>query len=473
MFMKEERGIYYNTPENPSRRRFLTRTLPGGLLTVGSLTALSSCGDEKSASSTPTSETPSPTEPKKSRSFLRYENITLLIEDGLPVNYTVSPTDMYGLPFTVDFDQTEVTAKRNEAINSGAPQIVNILEAGSTPKISTYSREHPFIKDLPSDTLPDEEVAQRGVRIIQGKDTHLSVRKAAFEPGGPLDAFNSTGRKLRIILVDGPTIHSNYMQDPKYTKEVLASVKRSEKPLPSTEEMRQSLMDQTQALLTASEGYKTLLSPTEFATIEASILKNMAIAQRLTVETAGEITDRYIASLPGRAAGQYDQFFLRDEEAVFVSAGSGKTTKNLIIGFGSDGNLLFPIDGTPYLSDYRPKPENTYPNPNDFELNPQASPDNPDSYPYAGQSIGFVLLHELMHDRLTEQQYLKKMKENHSEYDTDMAAMDIVRNGSTKWVDSGFTDNSGYYFAFNVPQEFGGGYIITKKLGTPTDSSSI
>jgi hypothetical protein len=40
--------------------------------------------------------------------------------------------------------------------------------------------------------------------------------------------------------------------------------------------------------------------------------------------------------------------------------------------------------------------------------------------------------------------------------------MDGISRAWKKWVDSGYKDDSGYYFVFSLP---GGGYIMTKHKG--------
>lgn len=97
-----------------------------------------------------------------------------------------------------------------------------------------------------------------------------------------------------------------------------------------------------------------------------------------------------------------------------------------------------------------------------------ASPDKPESYPYGAQTAGLTLRHESAHDEFIAQKFMKGEAPHYSEYDTDMKAMETIRNAWERWERSEFTDNSGYYFIFSLPE---GGYILTENK-SPTNSTA-
>lgn len=101
--------------------------------------------------------------------------------------------------------------------------------------------------------------------------------------------------------------------------------------------------------------------------------------------------------------------------------------------------------------------QDSHPDPADFVKFP-VSPNDPSAYPYGAQAIGQALLHEIAHDELIAQRQLKGLPKNRSEYDADIRAMERIRDGWEKWKNSGFIDDSGYFFIFSLRE---GGYILT------------
>ncbi|MDO8599828.1 MAG: hypothetical protein Q7R44_00240, partial [bacterium] len=104
--------------------------------------------------------------------------------------------------------------------------------------------------------------------------------------------------------------------------------------------------------------------------------------------------------------------------------------------------------------------DQTYPDPSSFKLNPNASPKGPDFYPYGAQTLGFALRHEISHDILMAQQWNNSGTMDTNEYDTDMKAMESLKQAWERWVNSGYKDNSGYPFILRLPD---GTYILTRK----------
>lgn len=446
-----------------TRRNLLTRVLPGALAAAGATTGLSACSDiEAGKKWLETGEVMYRT--------ASYGNVTLFTDkNGLPLYYI----EKRGfVPIVTPFSRPGVEAIRNEAMKTGSPRILATIPVRLKREESNPTPEHPLISELPGDTLTQEEAMKRGVRIIQGKETTLHIRETAFEPGGPLEAFNNTGRKLRIVLVDGPKVHTAFMTDPKYNgvkKNMERYEKMADRQIPQDPEvMRTALLESARYRLQNNHDSLTVANVTtdEKTNAEKDLMSQQQTITNIQNASQEELTQRYLSFRYFSDVGEYDQFFAPDEEAVFIAAEKPIQHTQWILGFNSSGEFINIHFDDPTVSDLTPKPSQTYPNPADFKLNPLARPDFPNTYPYGGQSIGLALDHELMHDKLIEQARRKKEIPDFSEYDTDMAAMGIEGGGSQRWIDSGFTDNSGYFFVWSVPQENGGGYIITKKLNS-------
>jgi len=97
--------------------------------------------------------------------------------------------------------------------------------------------------------------------------------------------------------------------------------------------------------------------------------------------------------------------------------------------------------------------------PSQLTLNPEASPHKPRSYLVNNPPPGFVLNHEVSHDVLIGSARAKGKKADGSEYRTDLLALETIQKAREKWVNSGYKDDSGYFFVFETPE----GYILAKK----------
>ena len=162
---------------------------------------------------------------------------------------------------------------------------------------------------------------------------------------------------------------------------------------------------------------------------------------------------------------------------IFIAVGkSRRPQRDTVLYFTHDGKIRIETNNMVYNTrDRSPQGKQTYPNPKDFAINSWSSPDNPDSYPYGGdqkpgdQKLGFSLRHELTHHELVGKRLINNQPVDASEYNTDIKAMETIRQAWEKWEKSGFTDNSGYYFAFSLPE---GGYILTENKSSP-DTTSV
>lgn len=432
-------------------------------LTASALTILlsSGCGNINTANLGP-GPVPIPTSIPVPEEHSFQEDIVLNGE-GLPVGYLLENGTMN--PFNME----NVKKIRQAAIDSGESQILAMFPAENKsytynvyhPPSSNFVKEkHPVLSNLPEDVLSEKELAVNGVKIIQADNTKLHIRKQAFEDGGPLVELVGKGgsETLTIVMADISFLSRNLLNDKRYD-EVRNMVPDYSKK--SIQEYRQAIIIKIQDKL------KSIRE--RFSGDELSFWLLVFGAQLYAYEK-GIVTDEQIlmqklSESPEAAAGLYYQNSLNNR-TIFICAGQEKTERVMdVVYFDPKGKVSLRIDSfgsyersTPW-GRFTPNLYQSYPDPNDFGVNPNASPDDPKSYPYGAQSAGQILRHEIKHDEGIAQAISRGHLPDFSEYNTDMAAMQGIRDAWEKWEKSGYTDNSGYYFVFSLPE---GGYILTK-----------
>ena len=440
--------------------------------------------------------------------YISFENIIVTIDkEGLPVEYVLPDGKK------VSFDKELVKKLRKKAISSKEPEIISLIEdTGRTSKSKDeLSRERPKVSELPKDILSEEELAKRGINIVQADNTNLYLREGAFAEGNPLAVFNSGDRKLTIVLVNGPFLADEFMKDARYdsVKEFFDPQRR---PLSSEPTLNTSYNSKRIASLEkelslyrkkVKQGQK-LSRPDDQNKLGNYKSKIYELKSDLYAHTNNMLSNEELFELraleKGTGCGFYHQglaygiegSILRDGErisdyhstrdpsqdrevVIFLAVRGNPFTNKRVLAFNEEGVLISnPMNITlpPYYHDLAPKAEHSNPNPKDFLLNTKASPDEPTSYPYQVHTSGQILRHELEHDKLITQRTVRGEVLNMSEYDTDMRAMEGIKEAWEKWEKSGFKDNSGYYFVFSLPPEEGGGYILTKNKQPNTKTPS-
>ncbi|MDO8460875.1 MAG: hypothetical protein Q7S38_00360, partial [bacterium] len=135
-------------------------------------------------------------------------------ERGIPVSYQIEKGKEIAL------DTKELERVKEQAIKNKEPEIFTMIRLPSNQSQQAppaNSVEHPVQKELPKDVLSFDELKKRGIEIIQADNTWLSIRKGAFEKGGPLEDYKDGAKnRLKIVLVNGPSIPKEFMKDPKY-----------------------------------------------------------------------------------------------------------------------------------------------------------------------------------------------------------------------------------------------------------------
>jgi len=392
------------------------------------------------------------------------------------------------------FDRTEVEGLRQQAISSDEPTIIAMFPYKGAyispdqfkPK---HPEQHPQLLKLPEDVLSDEELSEKGVTIIQSDSVRLHIRKSAFEKDGPLARFNDGFmKKITIALIDGPAVSTDFMQAPKYDK-IRGLAPKSDTTKSSIEEYRKDQIKNAQEKINSLQqeiNQQRNLTDPDQNTIENlfnnslhlrarlfALEKNLLSPDQIKNEkflsshnkfprgnyTTGGWEGSGIEGYYNPATGGFETrtFNFYPNVTIFLPVEDVPETPRLVVYFSNDGSIKTLV--TNPLKDWENfgiKPNQSYPDPSDFEINPAASPDNPESYPYGAYTQGFSLRHEVAHDILIAQRREENQGPNHSEYDTDMLAMENIRGAWEKWQLN--RDNSGYCFIFSLPD---GGYIAT------------
>lgn len=401
--------------------------------------------------------------------------------EGIPVKSILPDGTEVGI------NGVEARRVRELAKQTHEPEMVQILqfpakeELGSDIEIDDKffepTREHPLVEQIPDDVLSNEELAKRGINIINTNKVNLSIRKSEFEEGGSLHNFRGS-HNMTLILVDGAVVVEELLEDEKlkpYKK--LLWGRDSE-----IKEFRKKRIKETQESIEQTRipyhAYyeKYLAGDLDFSTFYESLLLNAKAGPKVWQDhiTDGEVYMymRSYGETQGDAAGLYTvdkAFFKKDTSVLFVAAGSTHFKSDLTYMFYDHEDRLQIHTLTPGVRevadytesrtggsrDYTPTLSQTHPNPNSFHLNAEASRTGPRYYPYGGQTIGLTIRHELAHEEMIGSSHPGRV--NRNEYDTDMRAMQGIERAWKRWENSDYMDNSGFGFVLRTEN----GIILT------------
>ena len=375
---------------------------------------------------------------------LTFKNVKVFIDkEGLPVEYVLPDGKK------IQFDKVEIERIREKAIYDKEPEVISVI---SLDRLSNFSTEHPKVTELPEDVLSEEELEKRGVEIIQDNENdygRLYIREAAFEKGALLEDFNNTGRKLTINI--------------SYYGEIL-----------DTPKIKGMSLDELRA-----EGIKNEEEHIEVA----RILTGRAINSpyRLRPHANVKYYEDFLIDAKARLYA-YNKFDYRDD---ILNLRSDRQYAGGLYSRGYDPKIdiflrnpyfkdllafYFSADGEFKIHSNSPDIRESYPNPASFEKERFKMGDREYVYgPSSSRALGFLLGHELSHDKLIQQRINKGKTPIDSESDTDLIAMAELIGAWEKWEKSGFTDNTGDYFIFSLPREQR--YILTENK-SPAGSSA-
>lgn len=449
-------------------------------------------------------QTATPT-PEPEYEYLSVNNIKVAIDkEGLPAFYRLPDGKKVG------FDRGKMIRLREKALENRGAEVITVIrsdEEKEEPKFKG-TKEKPLTPNLPEDILSEEEQEKRGIKIIQApqnpkhpKPINLYIRKGSFEEGGTLKFYqDNPGHKLTIALVDAPFVAQRFLQDSRYdeVKNWLSEEKNPEEMIEGYREYLVKTINENEDYIGYTSFYRARDQARLFV-LDKGLLSNeeilkrinkprdsgLALYKRETTATVGTSVECTMGE-SGWICRQYPlptayKTERPDESAIFLPIGESEEVFDPYIPFyKSDLHFLYfdswgKAQGIRlYMGDIseaghglKPRSHQTYPKPEDFEFRSSARREE-NEYPFGGQGIGLLTRHEFQHNVLGFQMEALGEIPNHNEYDTDMAAMQTIREAWGKWEKSGFKDNSGYYFVFSLPE---GGYILTKNK-SPSESAA-
>jgi len=391
--------------------------------------------------------------------------------EGLPIKAIANDYCNNGGERVVEeFSQDFFWKARQKAISEKEPQIVKNIALPNWAVVNMDKPnllEHPLIPTLPEDVISEDRLKEEyGIFIIQPSTTKLYIRETAFLPDGIMGYHNykKTGHTITIALCDGPYVTPRFFSDSKYdpVREIIDQLKN-----PSREEIQQKRQE-----IVSSE--KEKLSRLRQEMLEAIAAGNIEKSRFLQEEIL-VAKSKIILYLELVSDEKIEELIIKPSVGLIQS---GPETKILLAIGKREPNYMgagigFDIYGQCHLieiSDFEipdyslqghsePRTTDTYPNPDELILtNPSATEKNGQN-PYGAISPGFTLRHEIVHDILIWNNSQNGNNENRNEYDTDKNVVITLQAAWKKWVNSGYIDNSGYPFVFQLPE---GNFILTK-----------
>ncbi len=458
-----------STEQRDASPRISRRNLLAGL---GGLGILAAVGKE-------------PERPRVTEKILPQGVKLFINHEGLPISL-VTPDGN-----SVRYDLDKMRLIRDKSISLHEPEPIDAIKLLSDSTDDTLIDElpqtiassvtpaKPETASLPHDVLSSEELLQKGIDIIQGKSTNLYIRSGAFEKGEPLSGIRSTRRRMTIALLDTPIVNKAALVDPKYDsiRDYMTEIDYTNQINNFKQISIESSIDFLARLRIitneVSSDLKIQNPQTGLNAIEESMLRCKEQSLLLgTLNEAELISVVASGGFFGDTAGGMYMTKNNGHEVILLAVGKALPPVNhYTLYFTPNGEVQYRSSSLASLMGNSKtfssvSEDQTHPNPDEFKLNVGAHPGNPKSYPYGAQAPGQSLRHEINHDKLVRQTVPSSL----NEYETDMLAMDGIKSAWNKWVESGYKDNSGYYFVFSLPE---GGYILTQNQKPQSASHGV
>lgn len=199
-------------------------------------------------------------------------------------------------------DPAKAEKARERAIKEGTYQVVDVFtdrrESYSAYQFGAYglnqeyldNKNHPFLTELPDDVLSEEELAERGVEIIQGNQAKLFIRSGAFREGQVLEGYSKDGRKLRIVNIESIALFRQGIPEGKYQ-----DVRHIIPEFPK-DALREAIELKAEFHLNEAKKEAMLLqgqNPIESHTAEENYMSNLVLAE---ATKRGKVKDRELIS---------------------------------------------------------------------------------------------------------------------------------------------------------------------------------
>lgn len=370
--------------------------------------------------------------------------------DNLPVRAILEPLfskrkEDYSKKI-IYFDPEQARESRGRALTSGNTELFTVIPINANRDIHSSLRGQDRLKQIPPDVLTPEQLAQRGVTIIQSETTNLQIRKGALEKGEPLEHFSKDGRKLNIVLIDGRVVDQAHMQDKKYDAVRKFAPQRLKSGIPA--QIRRELL--------AKEGKRIPVIKSEKGkTADKFYQERLLAAQEAQYKLASVYTDEDILLYETGflTKGYYTEDKANNTANIFLAVGMGDERDILSLYFNPKGEFKA-VASPNRIMGYSPHPKyhQSYPQGSmDFKLDYDK---DTQYYVFALEAPpGFTLRHELKHEFEDREAVV------------DRAVLADYKAAWQKWDASDFgkkdpSGNSGYHFVFSLPQNEHEGFIL-------------
>ncbi len=387
------------------------------------------------------------------------DGVTVFFEkDGLPISYKVydevtimSPDKIRDIKYLI-----------KRAKDKKEPQFLMNIPGQDLPIGNSWQSnpDRPYIDKMPSDVLTNEELKKYGVsQIIQGAETKLLIRKEAFEKGAILyDLLRAQSLKpsikLRIVLVDGPVVAQDYMQDPRYDDVREFAFSRREGPdqyrdrhvnvLGANLQIAKTNLHKAQLTHDSNKQTEAIYNIYNLET-EIDDYQNASFEELMQKINSDQNHSAGLYIEPKGVNGNGEQV-----ATIFIAAGVSQPVQERLKLFADPDGKIYIAESlgiTSEFYDYRADESKGFPRQSDFRFNPNATAKN-NSYPYGAQDneAGEDLHHEIEHLRkITLLPQLDGITPDYSEYDTDIEAMTQVEKEYDTWKKNGYNPNQNPY----------------------------
>lgn len=357
------------------------------------------------------------------------------------------------------------------------PQLLPWLQFQETPDRPRCTGEVSADK-----VYSDEELAGFGIKIINAPNVRFYIRKVADSfPEIVAQAKQNFGRhpNITIVLVPGPVLSQRYLTDSRYDQvRHFLDIKDPVLSEAEIELYRQQQLDElNQELLTLTDQLQSGYKKNDQVIISQLTAYIVLVKTRIQIaqsQSQEDFLEKFvIEENPGaRTVVVQNSQQQEDPVVVFIAVGASKTQSSINISIDPEGEIwVIPISGG-FGSNQIPASSMNLPRPSDFfpvEADWQQQTgylwdaENGPVWPMYHELLGHLFLY------LTGD-YLKK---NGPALETaaENMAMEKIREAWEKFRQNG--DDTGYWFILTIPQENGGGYIISERPASLSSTSQV
>ncbi|MFH0773669.1 MAG: hypothetical protein V1922_05155 [bacterium] len=359
------------------------------------------------------------------------------------------------------------TAKKNDTVVSVGQLPFEVVDQYSF----TPSPDRPAIDSLPP-VYDKTELATQHISVIQADDVQFYFRKIPNSLPKMIEQLSAARGKetsLQVIMVPGSSVRQKYLTDAKYDS--VRHFVNPDNPLPNAEEASDYRSKQVNTLqdrlTTLEQQYRDSLNrnmtnweKNQFVSNILGLRHHIDQYWQMSLSAIGE--EMLENDAPLGATYYSDGEGGSIEGYVFVAVGKSPNKGQVEIFANQNGELEVIYYFLP-SEDYEPRPDLTYPRPDDFIPHDPTFTEKK-GYRWQAREGGPVwnTEHEFRHLLRDLAELGTQNNTAEEESATDDATMQAITDAWKKWTESG--DDTLYPFIFAVPQQKGGGYIICELL---------